>query len=90
VRISRDAELRTTLDRQLASTRQLRAADYAIDRFRTAPSMVAAGLGSMAVPAIVAHAVPPGARLVDAVSSVGQVVLVRESPTPETPTRSGR
>lgn len=61
----RDAELRTTLDRQLASSRQLRAPDYTVDRFRTALSMVAAGLGSMVVPAIVAHAVPPGARLVD-------------------------
>lgn len=65
VGFSREAELRTTLDRQLASARQLRTPDYVVDRYRTALSMVAAGLGVMVVPAIVASAVPAGATVVD-------------------------
>ncbi len=62
---SRDAELRTTLDRELASARQLRTPDFVVDRFRTALSLVAAGLGVMVVPSIVAGAIPTGAKLVD-------------------------
>lgn len=65
VGFSRDAELRTTLDRELASAHQLRTPDYVVDRYRTALSMVAAGLGVMIVPSIVAAAIPSGARLVD-------------------------
>lgn len=64
VGFSRDAELRTTLDRELASARQLRTPDYVVDRYRTALSMVAAGMGVMVVPSIVAGAIPPGAELV--------------------------
>lgn len=64
VGFSRDAELRTTVDRELAIARQLRTPDYIVDRFRTALSLVAAGRGVMVVPSIVATAVPRGARLV--------------------------
>lgn len=62
---SRDAELRTTLDRELATARQLRTPDFIVDRFRTALSLVAAGLGVMVVPSIVAGAIPTGAKLID-------------------------
>lgn len=65
VGFSRDAELQTTLDRELASARQLRAPDLIVDRFRTALSLVAAGPGVMVVPSIAAGAVPTGAKLVD-------------------------
>lgn len=65
VGFSRDAELRTTLDRELASARQLRTPDFVVDRFRTALSLVATGLGVMVVPSIVAGAIPAGAKLVD-------------------------
>ena len=61
---SRDAELRTTVDRELAIARQLRTPDYVVDRFRTALSLVAAGRGVMVVPSIIGDAVPRGARLV--------------------------
>ncbi len=65
VGFSREAELRTTLDRELAAARQLRSPDFVVDRYRTALSIVAAGKGIMVVPSIVAPAVPPGAALVD-------------------------
>ncbi|MEM9713855.1 MAG: LysR family transcriptional regulator [Actinomycetota bacterium] len=65
VGFSRDAELRTTIDRELATARQLRAPEIVVDRFRTALSIVAAGLGVMVVPAIVGRALPAGARLVE-------------------------
>ena len=65
VGFSRDAELRTTLDRELAAARQLRTPDFIVDRFQTALSIVAAGLGVMVVPSIVAGAVPAGAKLID-------------------------
>ncbi len=65
VGFSRDAELRTTLDRELAAARQLRTPDFVVDRYRTALSIVAAGMGVMVVPSIVAPAVPSGAALVD-------------------------
>lgn len=65
VGFSRDAELRTTLDRELATARQLRTPDFVVDRFRTALSIVAAGLGVMVVPSIVAGAMPTGTKLVD-------------------------
>jgi len=65
VGFSRDAELRTTLDRELATARQLRTPDFVVDRFRTALSFVAAGLGVMVVPSIVVGAIPTGAKLVD-------------------------
>lgn len=65
VGFSRDAELRTTIDRELADARQLRTPDYVVDRFRTALSLVAAGLGVMMVPAIVTAGGPSGLRFVD-------------------------
>lgn len=64
VGFSRDAELRTTVDRELAAARRLRAPEYIVDRFRTALSLVAAGLGVMVVPAIVTVAAPSGVRFV--------------------------
>jgi len=64
VSFSRDAELRTTIDRTLASARQLRTPDYVIDRYQTAFTLISAGVGVMVVPAIVGHAVPDGVALV--------------------------
>lgn len=60
VGFSRDAELRTSIDRQLADARQLRTPDIVVDRFRTALSFVAAGLGVMALPAIATVELPKG------------------------------
>ncbi len=65
VGFSRDAELRTTVDRELAAARHLRAPDYVVDRFRTALSIVAAGLGVMVVPSIVTGSLPDGAEVID-------------------------
>lgn len=65
VGFSFDAELRSTVDRELAGARQLRAPDYVVDRYRTALAMVSNGLGVMVVPAIIAPGVPPGVRLLD-------------------------
>lgn len=65
VGFSRDAEIRTTIDRELADARQLRTPDYVVDRFRTALSLVVAGLGVMVVPAIVAASVPRGVRVIE-------------------------
>ncbi len=65
VGFSRDAELRSTLDRELASARQLRTPDFVVDRYRTALSLVAAGMGVMVVPSIVGAALPSRAKLVD-------------------------
>ncbi len=61
IAFSRDAELRTTIDRELAAARQLRAPEVVVDRFRTALGLVAAGRGVMVVPAIARAAIPPGA-----------------------------
>jgi len=60
VGFSRDAELRTSVDRQLADARQLRTPDIVVDRFRTALSFIAAGLGVMAIPAIATVELPTG------------------------------
>ncbi len=65
VSFSRDAELRTTVDRELAAARQLLTPDITVDRFRTACSFVAAGSGVMVIPAIVSGATGPGVRVVD-------------------------
>lgn len=65
VGFSRDAELRSTVDRELAAARQLRTPEYVVDRYRTALSIVAAGMGVMVVPSIVVAAIPAGAKLVD-------------------------
>lgn len=84
---SREAELRTTLDREPAAVRQLRSPDYIVDRYRTALSMVAAGMGVMAVPAIIAPAVPRGAKLLDLVHRNLQRtmgLLVRPDASPST------
>lgn len=63
VAFSRDAELRTTVDRELASVRRLRSPDYVVDRFQTALSLVEAGLGVMVAPAIIAPVCPAGVTL---------------------------
>lgn len=65
VGFSREAELRTTIDRELADARQLRTPDYIVDRFRTALSLVAAEMGVMMVPAIVTVAARRGLKFLD-------------------------
>lgn len=62
---SREAELRSTVDRRLADARRLRTPDIVVDRYRTALALVQAGSGVMVVPAIMAAGLPAGVKLVD-------------------------
>ncbi|MEM9034226.1 MAG: LysR family transcriptional regulator [Actinomycetota bacterium] len=65
VGFSRDAELRSTVDRELAAARRLRTPDIVVDRYRTALAMVLATGGVMVVPSIVRPGLPAGVKLVD-------------------------
>ena len=60
--------------------------DYVVDRFQTALTMVAAGLGVMVVPSIIEPACPAGVRLIDfSMGWAGPLASPRRGPNSSTP-----
>lgn len=91
VAFPREADLRTTVDRELAAARQLRSPELIVDRYRTALSLVQEGLAVMVVPAVVTPSLPEGVVALDVdhpnlTRTVG-VIRRRGSPLPR-PIRS--